>query len=144
MKGAYVLILMLGRDKDILVGKLGRLHFKKGFYAYSGSARGQGGFKRVERHFDVAEGFNKTRKWHIDYLLPCSEVVCAVLMPEYKFECKAAETLREFSSGIRGFGCSDCSCPSHLFFACEDLKNNVIDACNKLTGNESIIISPHI
>ncbi len=144
MKGAYILIMELDSDADIHVGKLGTLNFKKGFYAYVGSARGRGGFKRVVRHFNVAEGKNRTRKWHIDYLLPHSKVVCAVLLPaDTDIECAIANSLCEFSK-ISGFGCTDCSCPAHLFFSCKDLKNRVIDSCNKLIENESIIISPRI
>ena len=38
MKGTYVLIIELAHTKDILVGKLGYIHFSKAFYAYVGSA----------------------------------------------------------------------------------------------------------
>lgn len=141
MKGIYVLILRLDKEKVIQVGKLGKFEFKKGHYAYIGSALGTGGFKRVTRHFNVATGKNLTRKWHIDFLLPHSEVVCAVLIPaDESIECSMAKATGEFSSGIPGFGCSDCSCNSHLFFSGTELKDRVISASNKFTGNESIII----
>ncbi len=126
MKGVYILNLKIYKDIVIRVGKLGNIRFKKGYYAYIGSALGTGGFKRVTRHFNIASGKNMTRKWHIDYLLPHSEVVSAVLIPtEESIECSVAKAVGEFCVGIPGFGCSDCSCPAHLFF----------------TGNESIIIS---
>jgi Uri superfamily endonuclease len=126
MKGVYVLKLEIDKDTVIRVGKLGNIRFKKGYYAYIGSALGTGGFKRVTRHFNVASGKNTTRKWHIDYLLPHSEVVSAMLIPtEERIECSVAKAVGEFCVGIPGFGCSDCSCPAHLFF----------------TGNESIIIN---
>jgi Uri superfamily endonuclease len=142
MKGVYILILRMDKDADIRIGKLGELHFKKGFYAYIGSAHGTGGFKRVTRHFSVASGKNSTRKWHIDYLLPHSKVVCAVLSPiNCSLECVVAKKLEKFS-GIPDFGCSDCSCQTHLLFSDKDIKKEIIDACYKLTGNESIIIYP--
>ena len=145
MKGVYALIIRLDKETDIHIGKLGKLSFKKGFYVYVGSARGTGGFKRVIRHFNVASGVNPARKWHIDYLLPHSEVMCAVLVPsDEDIECNLALALGEFCTGIRGFGCSDCSCLTHLFFSETQIRDRVIKACNKLTGNESIIISPHI
>ena len=145
MKGVYVLVLKLDRDTKIHTGSLGELHLKRGFYAYVGSALGAGGFKRVTRHFNVASGRNPARKWHIDHLLPCSEVVCTVLMPtEEALECKVAKTLGEFSEGIEGFGCTDCGCSSHLFFSEADFRDNITWACSKLTGNESIIINPHM
>lgn len=66
-KGVYVLILKLEEDSEIQIGRLGKLHFRNGFYAYIGSALG-GGFKRVDRHINVSKGINHTKKWHIDYL----------------------------------------------------------------------------
>ncbi len=140
MKGIYVLILELDRDTIIRVGKLGNLNLGKGFYAYVGSALGTGGFSRVARHFDVASGKNMTRKWHIDYLLPCSKAVCSVLIPtDERIECSVAWAIGESCNGIPGFGCSDCSCHTHLFFSETDLTDRVAGACKALSGNESII-----
>lgn len=142
MKGVYVLILRLDEDKDITIGKLGSLHFEKGFYAYTGSARGTGGIKRVHRHFDVAAGNNRTRKWHIDHLLPNSEVMCALFLPTSEaLECTTAASL-EFE-GISGFGCSDCTCRTHLFFSQGDFTHEITRTLNSLAENESIIIHPH-
>lgn len=140
MKGIYVLILRLDKEKEIHVGKLGKFRFRKGHYAYIGSALGTGGFKRVTRHFNVASGKNMTRKWHIDFLLPHSEVVCAVLIPaDGSIECSMAKAVGEFSAAIPGFGCSDCSCNSHLFFSGSELKERVISAGNMLMGNVAVI-----
>jgi len=142
MKGVYVLKLEIEKDTVIRVGRLGNILFKKGYYAYIGSALGTGGFKRVTRHFNVASGQNLTRKWHIDHLLPHSKVVSAVLIPaEVSIECSVAKAVGEFYVGIPGFGCSDCSCSSHLFFSETDIMDQMISTCNKLTGIESIIIS---
>lgn len=144
MKGVYVLILKLDQDSDIQIGKLGKLHFRKGFYAYIGSALGTGGFKRVERHFNVATGKNPTRKWHIDYILPKSKIIHAILLPtENAIECKLARRLRKISgiSIISGFGCTDCACETHLFYAENELRDMIIDACNNI-GIKSIVISP--
>ncbi len=179
MKGVYVLILRMKESEDISVGKLGRLNFKRGYYAYAGSAHGSGGEKRVIRHFDVAHGKNATRKWHIDYLLPHAEVICAVFSPtDYELECVVAKLLGEktlrkfyqkplrrftsqtrmpagirgycasrsfgFSAAIPGFGCSDCSCETHLFFTGKNICGDAADACRGVSGNESIIIYPNM
>ncbi len=144
-KGIYVLILGLHNDTRITVGKLGEFKFKAGFYAYAGSALGAGGFKRVTRHFNVACGRNHKRKWHIDHLLPYSEAICAVLLPtDEDLECTIAEELAKKLKEIPGFGCTDCSCRSHLFFSEGEIHNNVFNICNELTGIESIIIRPDI
>lgn len=143
MKGIYVLILRLHIDLDITIGKLGIINFKSGYYYYIGSALGTGRFKRVTRHFNVASGKNLTRKWHIDYLLPHSDVICALLLPTNEsLECRIAEELKRYSDIIPGFGCSDCTCKTHLFFSDMDIRKVIIDTANKLTGNESIIIYP--
>lgn len=145
MKGVYVLIMRLEESRDIRIGKLGRLHFKRGYYSYVGSAQGSGGFKRITRHFNVAWGKNKTRKWHIDYLLPHSEVICAVFSPANEdIECIVAKILGEYSEAIPGFGCTDCSCESHLFFTGGNITDVAAGACRGVSGNESIIISPNM
>ena len=143
-KGVYILILKLDQESDIQIGKLGKLHFSNGFYAYTGSALGTGGFKRVERHFNVSTGKNPTRKWHIDYLLPKSKIVHAILLPtEDAIECKLARSLKKISgmSIIPGFGCTDCMCETHLIYAESDPRSMIIDVCNEM-GIKSIIINP--
>jgi endonuclease-3 len=143
MKGIYILILRMKESKDIRVGKLGRLHFRRGYYSYVGSAQGSGGEKRITRHFNVAHGKNHTRKWHIDYLLPNSELKCAVFSPtDEGLECVVARILSKFSKGLQGFGCSDCKCESHLFFTGGNIMGEASDICKGVSGNESIIICP--
>ncbi len=145
MRGVYVLILRLDDDTGISAGKLGELYLKKGYYAYVGSALGTGGFKRVARHFNVASGRNRTRKWHIDYLLPHSRAICAVLFPtDEAIECTIAKMLGRFFLKIPGFGCTDCACSTHLFFSETDLEENIVRTCSEFIENESIIIRPHI
>ncbi len=145
MKGIYVLILRMNETKDIRIGKLGRLHFRRGYYSYVGSAQGSGGFKRVTRHFSVAHGRNTTRKWHIDYLLPHSVVICAVFSPtDEALECVVAKLVGEYSKALHGFGCSDCSCESHLFFTGGNIMSEASGICKGVSGNESIIIYPNM
>jgi endonuclease-3 len=143
MKGIYVLILRMKESKDIRVGKLGRLHFRRGYYSYVGSAQGSGGEKRITRHFNVAHGKNTTRRWHIDYLLPHSEVICAVFSPtDEALECVVAKILSEYCEALQGFGCSDCQCESHLFFTGGNIIDEASDICEGASVNESIIIYP--
>ena len=139
-KGVYILILKFDEESDFQIGKLGKLHFRNGYYAYIGSALGTGGFKRVERHLNVSTGKNPTRKWHIDYLLPRSKIVYAILLPtEYTIECKVARGIRKISgmSIIPGFGCTDCMCETHLMYTENDPRNMIIDTCNEM-GEKTI------
>ena len=63
-RGAYVLFLRLDADEAIEVGRLGRVRFEHGAYAYVGSAMG-GLDARIARHLRS----EKKLHWHIDYLL---------------------------------------------------------------------------
>jgi Uri superfamily endonuclease len=113
VKGVYVLIISISKEINVKVGALGKINFKRGTYAYIGSAQ-TNLQKRVERHLRKA----KRRFWHIDYLLSNSDV--KVLKVFYKGspkteECKIAAKLSQKGFPVEGFGSSDCDCGSHLF-----------------------------
>jgi len=113
VKGVYVLIALIGRDIRINVGALGNIFFEKGLYAYVGSAQNDVR-KRVNRHL----GGVKRKFWHIDYLLDNIAVrVVKVFCKEADKveECRIAGKLGEKGIPVKNFGCSDCSCMSHLF-----------------------------
>lgn len=116
--GIYTLILCLANAECIAVGSLGRLHFPAGYYAYTGSARGPGGLKRLDRHATVMDGSNKTRRWHIDYLLPhCKLVQAVITRTDRDLECHIARSIGEKLPPLPRFGCSDCRCASHLHYS---------------------------
>jgi Uri superfamily endonuclease len=113
-KGTYTLLIEVERAADIGIGALGDYPLPKGWYAYTGSAFGPGGFSRVARHERVARGDHDVRYWHIDYLLghPRTGLDRAVRTPGADIECPVARAL---SAGpVPGFGASDCDCRSHL------------------------------
>jgi Uri superfamily endonuclease len=130
MTGIYVILMELDEPNMILVGKNREFDFQKGFYGYVGSAL-SGLERRLARHLSST----KRRHWHIDYLLSTAEmrgIICA--KTSERKECIAAQTLSQRLSPIVGFGCSDCHCPSHLFF-CQDpiaLEVSVLDAFKSL------------
>lgn len=116
--GIYTLIIFLPRAEWIAVGSLGRIHFSKGFYSYTGSARGPGGLKRLDRHAAVMAGRNSTRRWHIDYLLPCCELCQEIITrTDRDLECHIARAIEERLQPVPRFGCSDCRCISHLHYS---------------------------
>jgi Uri superfamily endonuclease len=112
--GTYTLLVELGRDATVEVGALGDHAFERGWYAYTGSAFGPGGFARVERHRELAAGEREARHWHVDYLLghPGAAVREVVRSPDADVECAVARRLP--GGPVEGFGASDCGCPSHL------------------------------
>lgn len=113
VKGVYVLVILVGKDIRVDVGALGSISFEKGLYAYVGSAQ-NGLEKRVGRHL----GGIKRKFWHIDYLLDSDAVrVVKVFYKEAEKaeECRIAEKVSERGVAVKGFGCSDCGCVSHLF-----------------------------
>jgi len=120
MKGTYVLIMENSEDREIEIGKLGPIAFRKGFYAYVGSAL-SGLSQRIGRHLREV-GENKKLHWHIDYLLGSSgievkEVVFAETEERKECEIAAKLQMKNGLEHIANFGCSDCTCRSHLFFS---------------------------
>lgn len=112
MKGSYTLILELKKDKEIQIGKLGKIIFRKGFYVYVGSALG-GLESRISRHLRNSKKIH----WHIDYLLEHSKIIDIFYTEnDFKEECNLAKKFEEKLLPIPHFGCSDCDCDSHLFF----------------------------
>lgn len=114
-RGVYVLWLEV--FGEVAVGRFGRWRLA-GTYAYVGSAQGPGGFRRLQRHRDVAEGRNPTRRWHIDFLLAAGTWRGAFILQtqDPSMECHLARMLaQQLPSAIPRFGSSDCRCPTHLF-----------------------------
>jgi len=138
MTGMYVILVELDRAKEIVAGRKHRFAFQKGFYAYVGSALA-GLERRLARHL----GARRRLHWHIDYLLNAAEVrivICAETSD--RKECVVAQTLSRRLPAVTKFGCSDCHCPSHLFF-CQDpeaLKGYILDAFRRLDLNPLVII----
>jgi len=125
MKGSYILLIHLYEDKNIQVGRLGKLFFKKGYYAYVGSAM-NGIEQRVQRHLR----HNKKTHWHIDYLLRHAEIKNVFYKEnQHREECKIAEKLNKKLKNIQRFGCTDCKCNSHLFYGSLE---SIVDLIMKL------------
>ncbi|HUL31268.1 MAG TPA: DNA/RNA nuclease SfsA, partial [Thermodesulfobacteriota bacterium] len=116
-RGSYLLVLNLKKDRKIGVGKLGSVHFKKGFYIYVGSAMVNLS-KRMERHRHL----RKRHHWHIDELRAAADFrsVLAIRSSD-RIECEVAKAMSEIAEwSIPGFGSTDCSCETHLFGASGD------------------------
>lgn len=112
MKGTYTLLIKIPENIEIQIGKLGKMSFKKGFYAYVGSAL-NGLEKRIERHLRK----EKKLYWHIDYLLEKAEIAEVIYAKtDSRVECNIAENLNKNLESVKKFGCSDCKCKSHLFY----------------------------
>ncbi|MCW4010063.1 MAG: GIY-YIG nuclease family protein [Candidatus Bathyarchaeota archaeon] len=113
LTGIYALIVHFKEDIVVNVGALGELAFKRGFYVYVGSAQ-NGIPQRVKRHLKKG----KRLFWHIDYLLDSDAaqiVEVLYLQGKKSVECAVAEKVGCHGDPVRGFGCSDCRCTSHLF-----------------------------
>jgi len=127
-KGSYVLLIKLPEENTISIGSLKAVHFRRGYYAYVGSA--MGGFKpRLNRHLKG----NKRPHWHIDYLLARASINSIILcQTQDRTECNIAQALSHQFDAIPGFGSSDCKCHSHLFFATEErqMKSKVMSNIN--------------
>lgn len=113
MKGSYVLLIRLNSSRWIKVGWIGPLEFRKGWYAYVGSAMG-GLESRINRHLSN----EKKMHWHIDYLLEHGNVERVFIKESgRKEECSVAKMFSGRFGSVPKFGCSDCKCDSHLFYS---------------------------
>ncbi len=111
--GSYLLVMACDGSKEIEVGKLGRVILERGFYLYAGSGMNNL-FKRIERH----RSRQKAKRWHIDYLKEHVMVKTDIPIVEpVSSECRLAGFLKRIGGApVSGFGSSDCSCRSHLFY----------------------------
>ena len=111
-RGSYLILYHLPRKKLIEIGGLGKVNFKQGYYLYVGSAM-KSLTKRVERHRRV----RKKPHWHVDYFSGLADFHIALpVRSADDLECRLASAISSLSEwSVPGFGCSDCSCPSHLF-----------------------------
>lgn len=116
--GTYVLLMRVLKRKEIAVGRLGVFPFHSGYYLYVGSAFGPGGLNaRIARHLRR----DKKHHWHIDCLTSKETIVDIWFSKQGdKHECEWATIFKKTPGlylPVPGFGSSDCSCPSHLFFS---------------------------
>jgi len=135
MKGIYVLIFRIEKERSINVGKIGRFVFKPAYYAYVGSA--MSGIQRLKRHLkNLKKGSVKNKHWHIDFIIPfCKSIgwVFAECSDPGKEE-KLAIYLSKKLNYVEGFGASDSRAPSHLFkdINLNKLKSTVIKALKSI------------
>ena len=110
--GDYMIVLQMEEDSTITVGSLGDIRFPKGYYVYVGSAR-----KNLDQRIAHHKALRKRRHWHMDYLRNACRFTGAIpIRTKEDLEHKLAETLSGIADWtIPGFGCTDCSCKSHLF-----------------------------
>jgi Uri superfamily endonuclease len=128
MKGSYILLIESKKDFEVVIGKLGKLNFKKGFYVYVGSALNNLE-SRINRHLRT----DKKIHWHIDYLLNLTDIIDVFFKESSKKEeCTISNEFEKRLKFLKGFGCSDCKCKSHLFYGKYDEIKNII---NKLKIN---------
>lgn len=144
-RGLYVLVLELENDTEEEIGARGKIHFRKGYYLYVGSSK-NALEKRVQRH-------KRRRKrvfWHIDYLRRRAKILRDIMVrTEQLKECELAFMLGTLFKGVEGFGCSDCRCPSHLFYSKENplqleafwrlMQDVQIDRLSHLLRNDSVV-----
>ncbi|MEN2995329.1 MAG: DNA/RNA nuclease SfsA [Thermodesulfovibrio sp.] len=112
-KGVYLLVTYLDTPKSIVIGRLGNIHFRKGYYVYVGKAK-RGLFRRIKRHKEKS----KRMHWHIDYFLKEAKIINDFpILTDKDIECRLAYSLSNISDAtVPEFGSSDCQCKSHLFY----------------------------
>ncbi|AHK79344.1 hypothetical protein M911_09520 [Ectothiorhodospira haloalkaliphila] len=117
----YQLYIHLRRPCRIQAGRLPTHRLPAGWYIYTGSAR-QHLDARIERHLRR----QKTRRWHIDWLLTRADARVVHVTLHHEAEC-ALNARMGGDSLIPGFGASDCraGCISHLRYLGEQVPHPV-------------------
>ena len=114
-----MLIIYVSEGLKTVVGRLGRIYFRKGNYIYIGSAKDCLD-ARLRRHLMK----DKKTYWHIDYFLKDERAKISQIWTIVKLiECETANIFNRstFTETVKkGFGSSDCRCLTHLFY----LKDN--------------------
>ena len=111
--GLYQLVITLKEKRLITVGRHGRFCFPAGYYVYTGSGK-RGLESRIARHLRK----QKKARWHIDYLLRFARVLEVRRYRQGQGECELSKEVGSLTGSrivVRGFGSSDCGCPTHLF-----------------------------
>ena len=111
-RGSYIVILHLKRDRNIQIGELGDLRFKKGYYLSVGSAA-----KDLTQRLEGHRRLTKTLHGHIDHLRQHADWVAGLpVRTADDIECEIATAVAQIADwSVPGFGSSDCSCTAHLF-----------------------------
>lgn len=131
-KGVYCLIFENSACK-LEIGKKGEFSFSPGFHIYVGSALGSGGLKRVQRHINLSRKRDKNPKWHVDYLHlnPAFRLVLAIYaFTSERLECALASRIG--GNSVYGFGCTDCTCSSHLYYRIKNPLSEITEAFEAL------------
>ena len=140
VRGAYALIVELGRCLAVAPSGRPGVVLDPGFYLYAGSARGGGGIAaRLSRHFRRG----KKLHWHIDHLTEVATSLSAHAFPDGR-ECMIVEKFLRMdgvSVPVPGFGSSDCRrCQSHLLRLPARLASHEAVAA-QLAGGETIQVN---
>ncbi len=115
--GTYALILFCASNARIQIGRLGIMQLQRGYYVYLGSALGPGGLRaRIAHH----QKLSTRPHWHIDYLRAHTRLHSVWLnydgrRREHEWA-RATQKLNGATIPLPGFGASDCSCLSHVYF----------------------------
>ena len=147
LKGNYTLIILLEAPSRIRISDRGWFSLKRGYYANTGSALGNGAVglrQRVARHLRK----RKSKHWHIDYLLASHKArITAVIAcsASTSKECQISRNIQsidEASIPIDGFGASDCrqGCRSHLVYCGEGNASGRIAAVHRRLAKKANVV----
>ena len=111
--GCYILLVSIPQPKHLSFRKNGSIrYFPPGTYMYVGRAR-----RNLQSRMAYHRRKRKKFHWHIDRLTSVATRVrpLPIRLPEAP-ECHIARALANHFDAVPGFGVSDCSCRSHLFY----------------------------
>lgn len=108
----YSIFLLIEKECEVEIGKLGTYFFQPGVYVYVGSAK-RNLLKRIERHICI----EKKKRWHMDYIRPFGTIVKIITYDHSLGECNlAGKFIAKGDIPVPRMGSSDCKCPSHFIY----------------------------
>jgi len=143
-KGTYTLLIFVPAERLLVIGRIGPHTFRKGYYAYTGSAFGKSASLqgRILRHLSK----DKEKRWHIDYLLSGDDVTITAVVAactKKRMECEINRYLRDALQAeipFPQFGSSDCKekCGSHLLYLGDekDIARRIVELYSEKIGAE--------
>ena len=108
----YAILLLIEKECEVEIGKLGTYSFQRGVYVYVGSAK-RNLKKRIERHICR----EKKKRWHMDYIRPYGTILKIITYDDSLSECElAGKFIAKGKILVPRMGSSDCKCPSHFIY----------------------------
>ncbi len=128
MMGVYILVAYNNKERELNVGKYGRIKFKPGYYAFMDYAK-KDLFKKLSRLFSKRKG----KQWYMDFIL--NNFKAKLIYYTFTSNEICCEIARNVNlKPIKEFKCNLNRCNTHLFYSenLSTMKKSIEECLRKL------------